>query len=202
MSAFHKNPDQSNTLEIVHPITVALSLRNCVLRTVSIFYSAWPYSTAGGKQEAISSRMFNELLQDQENEGRIPREFRIKQHNQALEDFLTSTPDWPRKEAIAKFRLQTGHDILAKHLYRFGLLQTLTCKLCNLVLSSHGKGNVSGTHLAYYLDDRGEHLADLTLPPIWSDDPSLLLNNFDVSSAVRGSTFALPGLSRHGRTDG
>ena len=45
---------------------------------------------------------------------------------------IHSTPDWPRQEAVAKFRLQTGHDILAKHLSRFGILRTPTCKLCNL----------------------------------------------------------------------
>ena len=45
---------------------------------------------------------------------------------------IHNTPDWPRQEAVAKLRLQTGQDILAKHLSRFRMLQTPTCKLCNL----------------------------------------------------------------------
>lgn len=63
------------------------------------------------------------------------------EHHQTLEDLtkashwreaLKSVPDWPRKEAVAKFRLATGHDCLAKHLHRIGILQTPDCPLCSL----------------------------------------------------------------------
>ncbi|VDO14043.1 unnamed protein product [Rodentolepis nana] len=45
---------------------------------------------------------------------------------------LSDIPDWPRIEAVAEFRLRTGHDCLAKHLHRFGVYTQPTCPLCNL----------------------------------------------------------------------
>ncbi|VDO06707.1 unnamed protein product [Rodentolepis nana] len=33
---------------------------------------------------------------------------------------LSDIADWPRIEAVTEFRLRTGHDWLAKHLYRIG----------------------------------------------------------------------------------
>ena len=41
-------------------------------------------------------------------------------------------PDTPRKSAVAAFRLLTGHDCLAKHLHRIGILQSPNCPLCSL----------------------------------------------------------------------
>ncbi|VDO07970.1 unnamed protein product [Rodentolepis nana] len=45
---------------------------------------------------------------------------------------LSNIPDWPRIEAVAEFRLRTGHDCLAKHLHRLGVYTQPTCPLCNL----------------------------------------------------------------------
>ncbi|VDO02791.1 unnamed protein product [Rodentolepis nana] len=45
---------------------------------------------------------------------------------------ISDIPDWPRIEAVAEFRLRTGHDCLAKHLHRLGLYTQPTCPLCNL----------------------------------------------------------------------
>ncbi|VDO01487.1 unnamed protein product [Rodentolepis nana] len=45
---------------------------------------------------------------------------------------LSDIPDWPRIEAVAEFRLGTGHDCLAKHLHRLGIYTQFTCPLCNL----------------------------------------------------------------------
>nr|XP_042896147.1 uncharacterized protein LOC122268996 [Parasteatoda tepidariorum] len=39
-------------------------------------------------------------------------------------------PDWPRREAVAQFRLHTGHDCLAAHLFRLGLAPDPYCSLC------------------------------------------------------------------------
>ena len=39
-------------------------------------------------------------------------------------------PDNPRYMAVAAFRLLTGHDCLAKHLYRFGIFRSPSCVLC------------------------------------------------------------------------
>ena len=51
-------------------------------------------------------------------------------------------PDIPRKTAVAKFRLATGHDCLAKHLHRIGILPPLKCILCN-----HTNDDTDGHHL-------------------------------------------------------
>ena len=36
---------------------------------------------------------------------------------------LPTIPDHPINQAVATFRLTTGHDCLAKHLHRIGILQ-------------------------------------------------------------------------------
>ncbi|VDO01248.1 unnamed protein product, partial [Rodentolepis nana] len=61
------------------------------------------------------------------NQERIP-DLKEKQWPVALSDI----PDWPRIEAVAEFRLRTGHDCLAKHLHRLGVYTQPTCPLCNL----------------------------------------------------------------------
>ncbi|VDO07611.1 unnamed protein product [Rodentolepis nana] len=45
---------------------------------------------------------------------------------------LSDITDWPRIEAVAEFRLRTGHDCLAKHLHRLGVYTQPTCPLSNL----------------------------------------------------------------------
>ncbi|VDO15050.1 unnamed protein product [Rodentolepis nana] len=42
---------------------------------------------------------------------------------------ITDIADWPRIEAVAEFRLRTGHDCLAKHLHRLGVYTQPTCHL-------------------------------------------------------------------------
>ena len=37
-----------------------------------------------------------------------------------------------RKQAVATFRLETGHECLAKHLHLFNILPSANCKLCRL----------------------------------------------------------------------
>ena len=37
----------------------------------------------------------------------------------------------PRKTAVAKFRLVTEHDYLAKHLNKIGIFSNPNCPLCN-----------------------------------------------------------------------
>lgn len=46
----------------------------------------------------------------------------------------------PRAEAVAKFRLKTGHDYLKAHLHRIGLADTDNCPLCE-------SGRMDGPHL-------------------------------------------------------
>ncbi|VDN99506.1 unnamed protein product [Rodentolepis nana] len=45
---------------------------------------------------------------------------------------LSDIADWPRIEAVAEFRLRTGHDCLAKHLHSLGVHIQPTCPLCDL----------------------------------------------------------------------
>ena len=45
---------------------------------------------------------------------------------------ILDTPCGPRKNAVAIFHLTTGHDILAKHLHRLGIMLSPVCALCNL----------------------------------------------------------------------
>ncbi|GFU29026.1 uncharacterized protein TNCV_471391 [Trichonephila clavipes] len=40
-------------------------------------------------------------------------------------------PSSPRAAAVAKFRLLTGHDCLCAHLFRFNLVTSLICVLCD-----------------------------------------------------------------------
>ncbi|GFV07252.1 hypothetical protein TNCV_1312501 [Trichonephila clavipes] len=37
---------------------------------------------------------------------------------------------WPRRKAVAEFRLTTVHDCLLKHLYRIQVAQAPFCMLC------------------------------------------------------------------------
>ena len=52
-------------------------------------------------------------------------------------------PDWPRKEAVAKFRIATGHDCLATHLHRLGILNSPLCLLCRTNI------NMDASHLQH-----------------------------------------------------
>ena len=56
-------------------------------------------------------------------------------------DIAKITPDAPRKTAVAHFRLNTGHDCLAAHLFRIGIYTSPHCPLCNT------DNNMDRTHL-------------------------------------------------------
>ncbi|GBM44443.1 hypothetical protein AVEN_202978-1 [Araneus ventricosus] len=43
----------------------------------------------------------------------------------------SSIPDKPRRDAVAAFRLTTGHDCLAAHLHRLGIFNEPFCPLCD-----------------------------------------------------------------------
>jgi ribonuclease HI len=45
---------------------------------------------------------------------------------------ITKIPDWPRRKAVAEFRLCVGHDCLGTHLHRTGIHPDPYCMLCNL----------------------------------------------------------------------
>jgi hypothetical protein len=45
---------------------------------------------------------------------------------------IANTPDWPRRKAVAEFRLCVGHDCLGTHLHRIGIRPDPYCMLCSL----------------------------------------------------------------------
>jgi ribonuclease HI len=45
---------------------------------------------------------------------------------------LAKIPDWPRRKAVAEFRLCVGHDCLGTHLHRIGIRLDPYCRLCSL----------------------------------------------------------------------
>ncbi|VDO16910.1 unnamed protein product [Rodentolepis nana] len=73
-------------------------------------------------------------------EALIRREFQTSMYNEIKARTkekqwtvaLSDIPGWPRVEAVAEFRLRTGHDGLAKLLHRLRLYTQPTCPLCNL----------------------------------------------------------------------
>ncbi|GIX72556.1 hypothetical protein CEXT_466631 [Caerostris extrusa] len=46
-------------------------------------------------------------------------------------DLLQYVPDAPRSEAVSSFRLATGHDCLAKKLFRINISPAPCCLLCD-----------------------------------------------------------------------
>jgi hypothetical protein len=45
---------------------------------------------------------------------------------------IAEIPDWPRRKAIAEFRLCVRYDCLGTHLHRFGIRSDPYCMLCSL----------------------------------------------------------------------
>ena len=45
---------------------------------------------------------------------------------------IAKIPDWPRRKAVAEFRLCVGHDCLGTHLHRIGIRPDPYCTLCSL----------------------------------------------------------------------
>ncbi|GFV37867.1 transposable element Tc3 transposase [Trichonephila clavipes] len=58
-------------------------------------------------------------------------EERDKLPQQLLDNVVQSIPSSPRAAAVAKFRLLTGHDCLCAHLFRFNLVTSPICVLCD-----------------------------------------------------------------------
>ena len=44
---------------------------------------------------------------------------------------ITSISDWPRRKAVAEFRMLTEHDCLRKHLHPICIYNSPLCCLCN-----------------------------------------------------------------------
>ena len=67
-----------------------------------------------------------------------------------------------RMESVANFRLKTGHDFLAEHLNRIGILTTSECQICKA-------GNMNAEHLLICsgLDPESQISGDFSKPH-WS----------------------------------
>jgi len=46
--------------------------------------------------------------------------------------YFAKMPDWPRRKAVAEFRLCVSHDSLGTHLHRNGIRPDPYCMLCSL----------------------------------------------------------------------
>ena len=59
--------------------------------------------------------------------------YKLKSNNKPWATCMNdhSVPDSPRHEAVAMFRILTGHDCLAAHLHRLSIYQSPQCVLCN-----------------------------------------------------------------------
>lgn len=68
----------------------------------------------------------------------------------------------PRKTAVALFRMETGHDCLAEHLYRINCLTTPICSLCDddAIMNRHHLGEckslTNSSLAALYWEARGK----------------------------------------------
>ena len=58
---------------------------------------------------------------------------------------MSKIRDWPRRKAIAEFRLCFGHDCLRTHLHRTGIRPDPYCMLCSLREPMDGNRSVQCT---------------------------------------------------------
>jgi hypothetical protein len=101
-------------------------------------------------------------------------ELEIKLSQKPWRQEITNIPDWPRRKAVAEFRLHFGHDCLGTHLHRIEIRPDPFCMLSNL--REHMDRNhlgqcaalTNGTECERYWDARTKR---------WKTDctPSLLL---------------------------
>ena len=59
-------------------------------------------------------------------------ELQTKISQDSLKQEITEIPDWPRRKAVAEFRLCLGHECLGTHLHRTGIRPDPYCMLCSL----------------------------------------------------------------------
>ena len=58
-------------------------------------------------------------------------ELETKLSQKPYEQEMTKIPDWPRRKAVAEFRLCVGHDCLGTHLHRIAIRPDPYCMLCS-----------------------------------------------------------------------
>jgi len=59
-------------------------------------------------------------------------ELEIRLSHKPWKQEIAKIPDWPRRKAVAEFRLCVGRDCLGTHLHRIGIRPEPYCMLCNL----------------------------------------------------------------------
>ena len=74
--------------------------------------------------------------------------------NHQWKDQMQALPSWPRREAVAQFRLATGHDCLAKHLHHIGILRSPNCTLCKQGIMDSNHLNICSALTSITLTDR------------------------------------------------
>ena len=87
--------------------------------------------------EATSNLPQSHIISHSEKKSQILSQRRIytghkcQNLRQTLEDLGLEYTLRVKENSSVCFRLNTGHDILAKHLHLLGIMQTPTCVLCN-----------------------------------------------------------------------
>jgi hypothetical protein len=64
----------------------------------------------------------------------FPENYAIQSQHESWDEIVKNRnmiPDFPRGDAVANFRLITGHDCLAAHLQRLLIYSSPMCILCN-----------------------------------------------------------------------
>ena len=78
----------------------------------------------------------------------------LESSNHQWKDRMQALPNWPRREAVAQFRLATGHDCLAKHLHHISILRNPNCTLSNQGIMDSNHLNICSTLTSTTLTDR------------------------------------------------
>jgi len=60
-------------------------------------------------------------------------ELEIKLPQKPWKQEISKIPDWPRRKAVAEFRLRVGHDCLGARLHRIAIRPDPYCMLCSLL---------------------------------------------------------------------
>ena len=103
------------------------------------YHSEVPYARAASTIHHKLSKTHRDLLESS---------------NHQWKDRMQALPNWPRREAVAQYRLNTGHNCLAKHHHHIGILRSPNCTLCNQGIMDSNHLNICFTLTSVTLTDR------------------------------------------------
>ena len=92
---------------------------------------------------------------------KIQNDARIKTAANGTYKKTEDIPDFPRKTEVAKFRLSTGHDSLAKHLHRINILLSPICNLCSYFCEEMDKQHLAVMYSGLRSIDLGSQVLEM-----------------------------------------